>query len=166
MPSSDLLGGLPPVLDHRTKIVILGSFPGVASLAAAQYYAHPRNQFWPLLSAVLGRPLVAQSYAQRLQSLLDCSVGLWDVIDRCRRRGSLDSAIRDSQANDFAKLRETCPALQRVCFNGKTSGKFALEFSAAGFQTLVLPSSSPANAQSSFAQKLEIWRGITDDIPP
>lgn len=166
MPSSDLLGGLPPVFNHRTEILILGSFPGAASLAAAQYYAHPRNQFWPLLSAVLSQPLVALPYAQRLQNLLDCGVGLWDVIDRCRRSGSLDSAIRDSQANDFAKLRETCPALQRVCFNGKTPGKFALEFSAAGFQTLMLPSSSPANARSNFAQKLEIWRGIIDDIHP
>lgn len=161
-PLPELLAGLPPILDDRTRILILGSFPGVASLAAAQYYAHPRNQFWPLLSAVLDLPLSALPYPQRLQSLLDRGIGLWDVIDHCRRRGSLDSAIRDSRANDFARLQDTCPALERVCFNGKTSGKFAPEFAAAGYQTLILPSSSPANAQFSFAQKLEIWRGMMD----
>ncbi len=157
---SDLIGGLPPLLDQRTRILILGSFPGVASLAAAQYYAHPRNQFWPLLSAVLAQPLVGMPYAERLQHLRESGIGLWDVIDQCRRRGSLDSEIRDSAANDFARLAQDCPSLCRICFNGKTSGKFAGNFAAAGFQTLVLPSSSPANAQSSFEQKLVIWRGI------
>jgi TDG/mug DNA glycosylase family protein len=156
----DLLAGLPPVLDHRTRTLILGSFPGTASLAAAQYYAHPRNQFWPLLSAILDVPLTTMAYPQRLQSLLDRGIGVWDVIDHCRRVGSLDSAIRDSRVNDFAVLRQACPGLIRVCFNGKTSGKFAPEFAAAGYGTLHLPSSSPANAQSSFAQKLALWRGI------
>ena len=157
---SDRLGGLPPVLDQRTRVLLLGSFPGVASLAAAQYYAHPRNQFWPLLSAVLDIPLVALPYAQRLETLLDNGIGLWDVIDRCRRIGSLDSAIRDGSANNFTRLKCACPHLVRVCFNGKTSGKFSSEFVEAGYQTLILPSSSPANAQSSFTQKLAIWRGI------
>jgi TDG/mug DNA glycosylase family protein len=156
----DLLGGLPPVLDQHTRILILGSFPGVASLAAAQYYAHPRNQFWPLLSAVLDVPLAAMPYPQRLDTLVSRGIGLWDVIDHCRRNGSLDSAIRDSRANDFARLDSECPDLYRVCFNGKTSAKFAGDFAEAGYQTLTLPSSSPANAQSSFAQKLAIWRGI------
>lgn len=155
-----LLGGLPLICNSRTQILILGSFPGVASLAAAQYYAHPRNQFWPLLSSVLDLPLVEMSYPERLQSLLDRGIGLWDVIDHCRRIGSLDSAIRDSRANDFARLHNECPGLYRVCFNGKTSGKFAPEFAAAGYQTLLLPSSSPANAQLNFAQKQAIWRGI------
>ena len=159
---SDLLGGLPPVFDQRTRILILGSFPGLASLAAAQYYAHPRNQFWRLLSVVLAQPLAAMPYVERLQHLRESGIGLWDVIDQCRRRGSLDSAIRDSEANDFAHLAQDCPSLHRICFNGKTSGKFAAAFAAAGYQTLVLPSSSPANAQSSFEQKLVIWRRILD----
>ena len=154
------LTGLPPVCNANTHILLLGSFPGVASLAAAQYYAHPRNQFWPLLSAVLDLPLVTLAYPKRLQSLLARGIGLWDVIDNCRRIGSLDSAIRDSRANNFAALLEQCPKLDRVCFNGKTSGKFAPEFAAAGYRTLILPSSSPANAQLNFAQKLAIWRGI------
>ena len=155
-----LLGGLPPICNARTQTLILGSFPGVVSLAAEQYYAHPRNQFWSLLASVLELPLVEMTYPQRLHSLLDRGIGLWDVIDHCHRIGSLDSAIRNSQANDFAQLFKECPKLFRVCFNGKTSGKFAPDFAAAGYQTLLLPSSSPANARSSFTQKLAIWRGI------
>ncbi|WP_326941760.1 DNA-deoxyinosine glycosylase [Actimicrobium sp. GrIS 1.19] len=158
--SGPLLGGFPPVLDTNTRILILGSFPGVASLAAGQYYAHPRNQFWPLLAAVLEQALTTLPYAQRLQVLLDHRIGLWDVIDGCQRNGSLDSAIRNARPNDFALLRQQCPQLHRVCFNGKTSAKFAARFHAAGFDTITLPSSSPAYAQLSFAQKLVHWRGI------
>lgn len=154
------LSGLAPVLDHHTRILILGSFPGAASLQAQQYYAHPRNQFWRLLSAVLGDDLAALPYEKRLQALLTHRIGLWDVIALCEREGSLDSAIRRAQANDFAALRQQCPQLVRICFNGKTSGKFEEQFARAGFDTLVLPSSSPANAQASFEQKLAVWRSI------
>lgn len=155
-----LLTGFPPVINHSTRILILGSFPGEASLAAQQYYAHPRNQFWRLLSAVLGEDLVPLPYAQRLQRLLARQLGLWDVLAACAREGSLDTAIRHAQSNEFALLKHQCPALQRVCFNGKTSGKFEPVFAAAGFDTLVLPSSSPANAQLSFEQKLAQWKNI------
>lgn len=155
-----LLTGFPPVLDHDTRILILGSFPGAASLAAGQYYAHPRNQFWGLLSALLDEPLRTLAYEDRLQRLLARGIGLWDVLDACQREGSLDSAIRNPRANDFGALKTRCPRLQRVCFNGKTSGKFEPRFAAAGFETLVLPSSSPANMQFSFEQKLALWRGV------
>lgn len=158
--TTSLLGGFAPVIDSTTRLLILGSFPGVASLAAGQYYAHPRNQFWPLLAAVLQQPLVDLPYPERLQCLLAHRIGLWDVIDRCQRSGSLDSAIRDARANDLARLQRDCPQLRRVCFNGKAAGKFAADFSASGIEALVLPSSSPANAMSTFAQKLEHWRGI------
>ncbi len=157
---SALLAGFPPVLDRSTRILILGSFPGEASLAAQQYYAHPRNQFWRLLSAVLEDPLATLPYEQRLQKLLAQRIGVWDVIAVCEREGSLDTAIRRAQANDFAWLKEQCPQLSRVCFNGKTSGKFESQFAHAGFETLVLPSSSPANAQLSFEQKLAQWEQI------
>ncbi|GIZ52077.1 DNA-deoxyinosine glycosylase [Noviherbaspirillum aridicola] len=160
MIQTPLLSGLAPVLDARTRILILGSFPGNASLAAGQYYAHPRNHFWPLLSAVLDEDLVGLPYAQRLARLLAHGVGLWDVLAACAREGSLDSAIRQAQANQFDLLHERCPQLRKACFNGKTSGKFAPRFAAAGFDTLVLPSSSPANARSSFGQKLAEWRNI------
>ncbi|MDP5009238.1 MAG: DNA-deoxyinosine glycosylase [Glaciimonas sp.] len=160
MTPSDNLTGFAPVLDSDARILILGSFPGVASLAIQQYYAHPRNQFWSLLSIVLDVDLVNLPYAQRLSNLLAHGIGLWDVLATCNRSGSLDSAIRNPLANQFDLLQQRCPQLQRICFNGKTSGKFAPQFSAAGFTTLVLPSSSPANAQSTFDQKLLLWRGI------
>lgn len=156
------LACLSPVVDHDTQILILGSFPGAASLAAQQYYGHPRNQFWSLLSAVLNDDLVGLNYGDRLQRLLSHRIGLWDVIANCERSGSLDSAIRNPQHNDFTALKRRVPQLGRICFNGKTSGKFAPDFNQAGFQTLVLPSSSPANAQFSFSEKLAAWRGIIE----
>ncbi|NMM27518.1 MAG: DNA-deoxyinosine glycosylase [Glaciimonas sp.] len=155
------LTGLPPVVNRTTRILILGSFPGTASLQAQQYYAHPRNQFWALLSAVLQTDLQSRDYPQRLDWLLQHRIGLWDVIADCRRAGSLDSAIRAARANQFVWLKQQCPDLQRVCFNGKTSGKFAPQFACADYTTVVLPSSSPANAQLSFAQKLVLWQGVT-----
>lgn len=157
---SSLLAGFPPVIDSDIRILILGSFPGEASLAAQQYYAHPRNQFWRLLSAVLAEDLVTLPYEQRLSRLLAHQIGLWDVLAACAREGSLDTAIRQARANEFAQLRQRCPKLLRVCFNGKASGRFEAQFAEAGFDTLVLPSSSPANAQLSFEQKLTLWSNI------
>lgn len=159
-PASTLLTGFPPVHDRSTRVLILGSFPGEASLAAQQYYGHPRNQFWRLLSAVVSEDWSALSYPQRLARLLAHRVGLWDVLAACEREGSLDASIRRPQVNDFIQLKQVCPDLARVCFNGKTSGKFASRFAEAGFETLVLPSSSPANAQYSFEQKLAAWKHI------
>jgi hypoxanthine-DNA glycosylase len=156
-----MLRGFPPVVAANTHTLILGSFPGEASLAATQYYAHPRNQFWRLLGSVLAEPSLHElPYEQRLTRVLSHGIGIWDVLDACHREGSLDSAIRNAQPNDFASLREHAPMLRKVCFNGKTAGRFAPVIAAAGYDTLVLPSSSPANAMLSFEQKLVVWREI------
>jgi hypoxanthine-DNA glycosylase len=160
---SKLLNGLAPVLDAHTRILILGSFPGAQSLAAAQYYAHPRNQFWCLVSNLVGEDLAALPYAARLPRLLAHGVGLWDVLGACEREGSLDSAIRKPAANDFERLHALCPALRTVGFNGQTSGKFAPQFAAAGYRTVVLPSSSPAHMAMTFEQKLQVWRELVVD---
>ena len=154
------LSGLAPVLDPAIHTLILGSFPGAASLQAQRYYAHPRNQFWALLGAVLDEPLAGLPYADRLQRMLARRVGLWDALAGCEREGSLDTAIRRPQANDHLLLKELCPQLRRVCFNGKAAGRYAPLYAEAGFETLVLPSSSPANAQLSFAAKLALWHVI------
>ena len=154
------LTGLAPVIDARTRILVLGSFPGAASLAAQQYYAHPRNLLWPILSALTGEPLAQLPYAERLPRLLAHGFGLWDVLGACEREGSLDSAIRKPAANDVARLRELCPLLETVGFNGQTSGKFAPQFAAAGYRTVVLPSTSPAYASLTLAQKLEQWKTL------
>lgn len=156
-----MLQGFPPVVGPATHTMILGSFPGEASLDAAQYYAHPRNQFWRLLGAVLGEAgLHELAYQARLERVLTHGVGIWDVLAACHREGSLDSAIRNAKPNDFDALREHAPLLKKVCFNGKTAGRFAEVIGAAGYETLVLPSSSPAHAMLSFEQKLVLWRGI------
>ncbi len=150
--------GLPPVLAATTRILILGSFPGAASLAAQQYYAHPRNLLWPILSALTGEPLAGLPYDERLPRLLAHGFGLWDVLGACERKGSLDAAIRNPAANDFARLRALCPQLETVGFNGQTAGKFAPQFAAQAYRTLVLPSTSPAHAALSLAQKLAQWK--------
>ncbi len=157
---SDLLHGLPPVIGRQTRLVLLGSFPGAASLAASQYYAHPRNQFWPLASALLDEALVPLPYAQRLARLRARGLGLWDVIAVCRREGSLDSHIRDAQYNDLAGLRGRAPALVAVAHNGGESARAMCITGQLGLQVYRLPSSSPANASWSFERKLAAWREV------
>ena len=157
---SDLLQGLPPVIARHTRLVLLGSFPGAASLAAGQYYAHPRNQFWPLLSALLAEDLLALPYAQRLQRLRAHGLGLWDVIAECRREGSLDSAIREARYNDLASLRRRAPQLVAVAHNGGESARAMRITAGFGLAVYRLPSSSPANASWSFERKLAAWRAV------
>jgi hypoxanthine-DNA glycosylase len=156
------LRGFPPVLNRNVRILILGSFPSAASLAAGQYYAHPRNQFWRLLGAALDEPLADLPYRQRVARVLARGVGIWDVLGACDREGSLDSSIQNERPNDFRRLRHRAPQLQRVLFNGALAGGFARVFAAAGYQTAVLPSSSPAHAGRSFEQKLALWRAALE----
>jgi hypoxanthine-DNA glycosylase len=156
----NLLLGFPAVIDNATHTLILGSFPGVASLTAQQYYAFPQNQFWRLLSGVLDTDLVGRNYSDRLQQLLTHGIGLWDVFEACARQGSLDSAIKSGKMNDFKSLQTTYPNLKKLCFNGKTAGKIESELWQLGYQTLQLPSSSPAYAQMRFEAKLSQWQQI------
>jgi hypoxanthine-DNA glycosylase len=138
--------------------VVLGSFPGVASLQAQQYYGHPRNHFWPLVGALWQVDLKVLTYADRVEWLLDHGLGLWDVYATCRREGSLDAAIRDAAFNDLAGLRLRAPALAAIAHNGGESAR-ALRFTASmGVPVFKLPSSSPANASWSFERKLGAWR--------
>ncbi|HMO48547.1 MAG TPA: DNA-deoxyinosine glycosylase [Rubrivivax sp.] len=154
------LHGLPPVISRHTRLLLLGSFPGAASLAAGQYYAHPRNQFWPLLSALLGEDLLALAYDQRLQRLRARGLGLWDVIAECEREGSLDSAIRQARCNDLAGLLQRAPRLAAVAHNGGESARAMRITGQLGLQVFRLPSSSPAHAGWSFERKLTAWRAV------
>lgn len=157
-----ILAGLAPVIDKHTRILVLGSFPGAASLAAGQYYAHPRNQLWTILSELTGEALASLPYAERLPRLLAHRFGLWDVLGACERKGSLDSAIRNRTANDFARLRALCPQLETIGFNGQSAGKFAPVFQKEGYRSIVLPSTSPAHAALSFDAKLAMWRALVE----
>ena len=151
--------GLAPVLDRATRVLVLGSFPGEASLSARQYYAHPRNHFWPLISAVLEEPLVEMPYRNRLARFRARGVGLWDIIVACDRRGSLDSSIRNAEHGELARVARAAPSLAAVCFNGQTAARREPAYRAAGYTTLVMPSTSPAYTRP-FAEKVAAWRAL------
>jgi hypoxanthine-DNA glycosylase len=152
-----MLRGLAPVADANTRVLILGSFPSEASLAAQQYYAHPRNQFWRILGAVLREDLYLLEYENRCGMILRAGIGIWDVYAGCRRQGSLDSAIEDARLNDFAGLLARCPRIEAVLHNGGESARNRRHLQALGLQVRVLPSTSPANASWSFERKLGVW---------
>ncbi len=147
-----------PVVDANTRLLILGSLPGDASLKAAQYYAHPQNAFWRLTGGVIGVDLAALPYAERLDALKAAGVGLWDVIARANRSGSLDAAIRDAEAADLNLLVARLPRLRAVAFNGATSARIGRRtlIPAADLSLIDLPSSSPAHTRS-FQSKAEAW---------
>ena len=157
MSAEPYLTGLPPILDAGVETLILGSFPSPASLAARQYYAHRQNQFWRVLAALLGAPLNEFDYAKKQRCLLQHRIGVWDVYRSCVREGALDSAIRLAEANDFSDLELKVPRLRRIYFNGKTSGRFETMFRERGYDTRVLPSTSPAYTLA-FDEKVERWR--------
>ena len=158
--SGAVLQGLGPVLDSRTRLVVLGSFPGVASLAAQQYYGHPRNQFWPVLSALWNVDLMAVPYAERIATAQSRGLGLWDVYAQCQRDGSLDSAIRAPQLIDLTELRRMAPGLEAIAHNGAESARAMRHTRALGIAVYGLPSTSPANASWHFDRKLAAWRAV------
>ena len=153
----DRLVGLPPVIARETRLVVLGSFPGAASLAARQYYAHPRNQFWPLLSALWGVDLVAMPYRSRLAEVKRRGLGIWDVYARCRRAGSLDADITEAVPNDLPGLVATLPELRLIAHNGGESARAMRVTRTLGVPVLQLPSTSPAHASWSFERKRAAW---------
>ncbi|MDQ8028680.1 MAG: DNA-deoxyinosine glycosylase [Brevundimonas sp.] len=149
-----------PVVDANTRLLILGSLPGDASLKAGQYYGHPRNGFWPLVGGVIGQPdLKDQPYEARLDLLRAHGIGLWDVIAEATRVGSLDTAIRMPTHADLKTLIAALPQLQAIAFNGgkaATEGARVLGPDDGRIARLVLPSSSPAMAKP-LAWKAEHW---------
>lgn len=157
--------GFPPVVDADIETLILGSFPSEESLKKRQYYGHPQNQFWKLVGRVLDMPLYEMPYEERLRALLANHIGLWDIISTCNRDGSLDSNIRNSGHNDYARVTHVAKKLRRVCFNGKTAGKLEPLFIAWGYESVVLPSSSPAYTMR-FEAKLKQWQQIAAVGPP
>jgi len=158
-----VLQGLPPEIGRGARLVVLGSFPSAASLAAGQYYAHPRNQFCPLMSALFATDLRAMPYRRRLAVLRAHGVGLWDVYARCRRDGSLDSAIEDAVLNDLASLPRRAPRLRALLHNGGESARAMRITRTLGLPVRQLPSTSPANASWSFERKLAAWRVAFED---
>ncbi|MGD9409207.1 MAG: DNA-deoxyinosine glycosylase [Thiohalocapsa sp.] len=162
----------PPVLGEAPRLLILGSMPSEASLAAQQYYGHPRNAFWPIMLQLLGLP-VEMSYAGRTRALREQRIALWDVIAACARPGSLDADIRPEtvQVNDFAGLLAAHPSIRCIAFNGGTAEREfrrrvlpTLDEPHAGIERLRLPSTSPAHAGMRFEAKLTAWRVILEKM--
>lgn len=154
----------PPLEGAEARVLILGSMPGVASLKAQQYYAHPQNQFWKILGSVLGFDPAA-SYASRTQHLADAGIAVWDVLASCVRPGSLDSAIdtRTAVPNDFTAFFAKHPPLRRICFNGSAAESLFMRQvlprvpASLELEYRRLPSTSPAHASMRFEGKLERW---------
>jgi TDG/mug DNA glycosylase family protein len=158
--------GLPPIAGRDARILILGSMPGVASIRAAAYYAHPRNHFWPILEALYGID-ASLLYAERVARLIRARVAVWDVLGQCARPGSLDAAIEldTAVANDLGKFLRTHRAIQLIAFNGglarqhfRRQWETAVLAARPTLQLLALPSTSPANASWSYERKLKFWR--------
>ena len=157
--------GLPPSVDKHSQVLILGSMPGAASLAAQEYYAHPANRFWPLMTQLLKESETPKTYKARLKMLLRNHVALWDAIDACDRAGSLDSDIRNATANDFTEFLRLWPNIRTIGLNG---GKAYATFAKAnrpllvrpGLRILKLPSTSPANARWRMDDLLRAWSAL------
>lgn len=150
--------GFPPVIGLNPQILILGTMPSVLSLRANEYYAHPGNAFWKIVSAIKGLDCPA-NYEEKKQLILDMNLALWDVCHTCIRPGSADNDIRDEAPNPIRSLLETHPSIHTIIFNGKTAEKlFHRHFKTIdGITTIALPSTSPAYTLS-FEKKLSTWR--------
>jgi hypoxanthine-DNA glycosylase len=160
--TAPLLEGFPPVVDATARLLILGSFPSVLSLASGQYYGNPRNAFWPITGALFGFDEAA-AYETRLAALQSAGVALWDVLHACRRAGSADAKIdpKSLVANDFGALFAGYRSITRVCFNGSAAQQLfsRLVDVNADVDYRLLPSTSPARAMPA-GQKLQAWRVI------
>ena len=171
-----MLTGFPPIASVDARILILGSMPSRESLSRQQYYAHPRNAFWPLITAMLEAD-DRLDYPARCSLLREHQIALWDVLAGCEREGSLDSAIRDDsiEVNDFAGFFDRHQRIRRVFFNGARAQQEyrrrvlpTLPGPARELELLRLPSTSPAMASLSREEKLRAWSEILnhgDSIP-
>jgi len=169
MTENDTVSSFPAHVRADCVVLVLGSMPGVASLQQAQYYAHPRNRFWPLMHALLGVPAGAD-YPARLHALAQAGVGLWDVIGQCRRRGSLDADIvRGSEvANPLPELIATLPQLRLVACNGAAAfqafQRLIVPQLAVPPHALSLPSTSPANASFTLPRLRQAWQPVAETV--
>ena len=164
------ISSFPPVIGHRPRVLILGSIPGVASLVAQEYYAMPRNAFWPIMGELFGARFEL-AYQQRLDVLTASRVALWDVLGSCVRPGSLDSSIDTHSAavNDFSQMLTDHPTIQRIFFNGKKAAEMYRRYVLPLYDSITvdipcstLPSTSPAHAAMSFGEKLSAWSIVCD----
>ncbi len=152
-----------PSIDDRSRVLILGSMPGVKSLCEQQYYANPQNRFWRLMGKFCGFDLVGLDYDERLKTLLDNRFALWDVIKSCQRSGSLDSNIQNEVPNDIEGLLKEYTGIEKICLNGsKAYAAFRKHFPelSGKYECFKLPSTSAANAGCRFEELYEEWSRV------
>lgn len=151
-----------PVFAPEARVLIVGSMPSIKSLADSQYYAHPRNAFWPIFFEAFGAAPTAD-YEAKKELIRSHGLALWDVAGVCERAGSLDSNMRDIVYNDFAMLYEACPQIHTVLCNGGTAHSLFLKSGFAGARRVLrLPSTSPAYTMA-YSKKLQAWKGALCD---
>lgn len=157
----------PPVVDQCARALVLGTLPGEESLRRQQYYAHPRNLFWPILFALF-EAAPSPDYAERLGFALAQRVALWDVCAAGEREASADATIRREIPNAIDRLLDTCPLIRAVAFNGSGARRLHDRYfpRRPGLAYLALPSTSPAHARLDFAAKLVQWRALRQAIDP
>lgn len=153
-----------PVVGKNPRILILGSMPGKASLEANQYYAHPHNQFWKMMG-VLVDAMPDLAYEKRLEKLKDARIALWDVLQSCHRKTSLDSDIQNELPSDFVEFFSRYPTIDYIFFNGRKAYESFRRYVIPALPTgqrqmFILPSTSPAHAGMRFEDKLKIWQQI------
>ncbi|PPZ93020.1 DNA-deoxyinosine glycosylase [Cloacibacterium normanense] len=150
-----------PIIDKESKILILGSIPGVKSLEMQQYYAHPQNKFWKIIFELFTEKFTTD-YDERIKILEKYHVALWDVIDNCERKGSLDSEIRNEEANKIGELLHNYPNIKAIFCNGQKSHKNLQKILPKDFHLpiIVLPSTSPAHASLRYEEKLKSWKMV------
>lgn len=153
-----MIQSFPPFVNSETKILILGTMPGIASLEKQEYYAHKRNHFWKIMYTLLDNLTISEIFEEKIQLLQANNIGLWDVLENCERKGSLDIHIRNQKENNFETLFKEFPGITKIIFNGKESHKYFLKKfgQIKGITYYVMPSTSPANTMT-FENKLKIW---------
>ncbi|MDQ1161538.1 hypoxanthine-DNA glycosylase [Chryseobacterium sp. SORGH_AS 447] len=157
---SDRISSFPPIIDRSSRILILGSIPGVKSLEKQQYYAHPQNKFWKIIFELLNEDFT-DDYSKKIEVIKKHHIGLWDVIDSCERKGSLDSEIRNEEANRIEELLENHSNIKAIFCNGGKSFKNLQKILGKNYKipVFLLPSTSPLHTVF-FEKKLEEWKKI------
>lgn len=151
-----MIKGFDPIIDEECTVLILGSMPSITSLAMSEYYGHPQNRFWKMMSVLLNGSI--ENYETKKNLLLVNHIALWDVIDSCERNGSLDSAIENEVENDVASLLCTYPKIELILCNGRKSYDVLIrKWPSLKEKANYLPSTSPANAGYSFDKLLNTW---------
>lgn len=156
-----MISSFPPIINKNAETLILGTMPGAMSLLKQEYYGHPQNAFWKIMFSIFGTLPVPDVFQEKAKLLTKNEIALWDVLQHCERKGSLDIHIKNQIENDFDSLLTEHPKIKRILFNGKESHKYFIRKfgQIEGISYHIMPSTSPANT-IGFQKKLELWSEV------